>query len=129
MISYRPIKWQNWITGDTSIPKEWPAAKRYRATVLRRRIARAARDCKEVWHFNSFCRTYAEQVALYAASLNGTGNLAAKPGTSNHEKGKAADVSVGGSPVGASSKRRRACQNYKLGFPVKGEAWHVEIVA
>jgi hypothetical protein len=37
-------------------------------------------------------RTYAQQVELYAAYLNGTGNLAAKPGTSNHGWGVAVDV-------------------------------------
>lgn len=38
-------------------------------------------------------RSYAEQAALYAKYLNGTGNLAARPGTSNHEGGQAIDVS------------------------------------
>lgn len=37
-------------------------------------------------------RTYAEQVGLYAAYLNGTGGLAARPGTSNHEGGRAVDL-------------------------------------
>jgi hypothetical protein len=37
-------------------------------------------------------RTYAQQVELYQAYLNGTGNLAAKPGTSNHGWGVAVDV-------------------------------------
>ena len=36
-------------------------------------------------------RTHAEQIALYAAYLNGTGGLAARPGTSNHEGGRAVD--------------------------------------
>jgi hypothetical protein len=37
-------------------------------------------------------RTYAQQVELYQAYLNGTGNLAAKPGSSNHGWGVAVDV-------------------------------------
>jgi hypothetical protein len=37
-------------------------------------------------------RTYDQQVELYRAYLNGTGNLAAKPGTSNHGWGLAVDV-------------------------------------
>ena len=37
-------------------------------------------------------RTYAQQAALYAAYKNGTGNLAAPPGSSNHEGGQAVDV-------------------------------------
>lgn len=40
---------------------------------------------------NSGGRTYAEQAALYAAYRAGRGNLAAKPGTSLHESGIAAD--------------------------------------
>jgi hypothetical protein len=39
-------------------------------------------------------RTYAQQVELYNAYLNGTGNLAAKPGTSNHGWGLAVDVAT-----------------------------------
>ena len=37
-------------------------------------------------------RTYAEQVGLYAAYLNGSGGLAARPGSSNHEGGRAVDL-------------------------------------
>lgn len=37
-------------------------------------------------------RTYEQQVELYNAYLNGTGNLAAKPGTSNHGWGTAVDT-------------------------------------
>jgi len=46
------------------------------------------------WHggVNSGFRTYAEQAVLYQRYLNG-GNLAAPPGQSNHESGRAVDVS------------------------------------
>lgn len=40
---------------------------------------------------NEGYRSYAEQEKLYQAYLNGTGAVAAKPGTSNHEKGLAID--------------------------------------
>jgi hypothetical protein len=39
-------------------------------------------------------RTYEEQEALYQDYLNGTGNLAAVPGTSNHGEGLAVDVAT-----------------------------------
>jgi hypothetical protein len=39
-------------------------------------------------------RTYEQQVELYNAYLNGTGNLAAKPGTSNHGWGDAVDLAT-----------------------------------
>lgn len=42
-------------------------------------------------------RTMEEQQALYAAYQAGTGNLAAKPGYSNHQNGTAIDIRVNGS--------------------------------
>lgn len=39
-------------------------------------------------------RTMEEQERLYAAYLAGTGNLAAKPGYSNHQNGTAIDIGV-----------------------------------
>lgn len=39
-------------------------------------------------------RTYEQQVELYNAYLNGTGNLAAVPGTSNHGWGLAVDLAI-----------------------------------
>lgn len=39
-------------------------------------------------------RTYDQQVELYNAYLNGTGNLAAVPGTSNHGMGTAVDLAT-----------------------------------
>jgi hypothetical protein len=39
-------------------------------------------------------RTYEQQVELYNAYLNGTGNLAAVPGTSNHGWGNAVDLAT-----------------------------------
>jgi hypothetical protein len=76
-------------------------------------------------------RTYAEQTALYKLYLSGKGNLAAKPGTSNHETGHAADcgIRVGRGPemnVGASRDARTLLRKYGLCLPVAGENWHVE---
>jgi hypothetical protein len=46
------------------------------------------------WHgsVTSGFRSYAKQAGLYAAYLAGTGNLAAPPGHSSHERGQAVDV-------------------------------------
>lgn len=71
-------------------------------------------------------RSRAEQAALYQKYLNGTGNLAAKPGSSNHESGGAADAYVGGKPL-ASVLTPALQAKYGIHFPVRGEAWHVEI--
>lgn len=71
-------------------------------------------------------RTRDEQAALYQRYLNGTGNLAAPPGHSNHESGNAADAYVNGVPLASVPGAAEACRAAGLHFPVHGEAWHVE---
>ena len=67
-------------------------------------------------------RSYAEQAALYEAYLNGTGNLAAPPGSSNHESGRAADITPGSEVFGSLAGR------FGMGFTVPGESWHIELL-
>jgi TP901 family phage tail tape measure protein len=67
-------------------------------------------------------RSYEEQAALYAAYLNGTGNLAAPPGSSNHESGRAADITPGSEVFGGLAGR------FGMGFTVPGESWHIELL-
>ena len=73
-------------------------------------------------------RTYAEQERLYAAYLAG-GNLAAKPGTSNHERGLAADLDRADGALSWVDVHRAAA-TVGLCFPLYaaglGEPWHVE---
>ena len=71
-------------------------------------------------------RTYQEQAELYQKYLNGTGNLAAPPGHSNHEQGAAADAYVNGVALANVPGAREAAARLGLHFPVGGEAWHVE---
>ena len=68
----------------------------------------------------SGARSRAEQEKLYAAYKNGTGNLAAKPGTSNHESGDALDL---GPPSAFAWLKQNAGQ---FGFKNKiaSEPWH-----
>lgn len=80
-------------------------------------------------HVLSGNRTREEQEALYAKYLNGTGNLAARPGTSNHEDGKAADVYVGKGGPALQTVAGKEAEALGLGFPVGGEPWHVENVS
>lgn len=65
-------------------------------------------------------RSRAEQERLYAAYKNGTGNLAAKPGTSNHESGDALDL---GPPSAYGWLKQNAG---KFGFKntIPSEPWH-----
>jgi hypothetical protein len=62
----------------------WPTDKR---TV--ERLKAVAADLGVEVRIISGLRTYAEQVALWNAYQAGRGNLAARPGTSNHERGHA----------------------------------------
>lgn len=69
-------------------------------------------------------RTYAKQAKLYKQYRKGEGNLAAPPGFSNHESGRALDLNV------TSSKTRNWLEAHgnMYGFhrTVPGEAWHWE---
>lgn len=57
---------------------------------VKKMMEAAKKDGIELKISSSF-RSRAEQEKLYAAYQNGTGNLAAKPGSSNHESGLAID--------------------------------------
>jgi hypothetical protein len=71
-------------------------------------------------------RTYAEQVRMYAAYLAGTGNLAARPGTSTHGLGIAIDA---GAPAGSWGTPQQAWLRANAGptwvFEVAIEPWHL----
>ncbi len=81
---------------------------------------------------NSGGRSYAEQAAAYAAYKAGRGNLAAPPGTSVHESGRAVDL--GGAILNASSAQHQWLQQNagQYGFVWTGrtfkqfEPWHWE---
>ncbi len=73
-------------------------------------------------------RTRHEQEGLYQSFLSGVGNLAAVPGTSNHETGRAADVYMGGVALASVDGVAKQAAALGLHFPVPGEAWHVEMV-
>jgi len=77
-------------------------------------------------HLNSGFRSMAEQQELYRKYLNGTGNLAAKPGYSNHQGGIATDINVGG--TGTATYKWLAAHAAEYGFKrtVPSEPWHWE---
>lgn len=80
-------------------------------------------------------RTRAEQAALYAAYLAGRGNLAAKPGTSKHETGRALDITrgtrahtwatTGGRPLTVRSAEQIRAHLFGWRRDVPTEAWHL----
>lgn len=64
-------------------------------------------------------RSYAEQAALYAKYGS---PRAAPPGQSNHEDGRAADISPERSAYGGAERR------FGLHFPMSWEPWHIELL-
>ena len=99
------------VSGDTDFIPE-----------LGRALSQMSKAAGQSISVQSGWRSYAEQAALYAAYLNGTGNLAAAPGTSNHEDGRAADITPGSEVFGGMAGR------FGMGFTVPGESWHIELL-
>lgn len=112
--AYSPVR----LTGDTSGV----------AAILTSRLDALARDLGTPIEVVSGWRTNHEQSQLYQKYLAGTGNLAAVPGTSLHEVGRAADVYVDGVPLAKVPGAIELARAYGMHFPVPGEAWHVELV-
>jgi|SRR5580765_7968841 len=72
---------------------------------------------------SSAYRSRLEQIKLYALYMVG-GATAAKPGSSNHEKGLAVDVACVGDDMKLRASIAKECG---LITPVKGEPWHFEL--
>lgn len=66
-------------------------------------------------------RSSAQQAVLYQRYLAGTGNLAAPPGRSNHERGLAIDHA----PNSTAADRARGA-GFALYWPMAIEPWHVQ---
>jgi len=83
----------------------------------------AAKDGVAIRVVSGF-RTYSQQDALYKAYLAGKGNLAAKPGYSNHQSGHALDLNTSSS--GVYSWLASHGDEYGFKRTVPSEAWHWE---
>ena len=75
----------------------------------------------KIWIGNGF-RTREQQQYFYDLYLSGEGNLAAVPGTSNHEFGLAVDL------AGDLAWANQHAAQFGLHFPVSGENWHIEMI-
>lgn len=93
----------------------------------------AAQTAGITLRLESAFRTMEEQERLYRAYLDGSGNLAAPPGYSNHQNGRAIDISVRGSFTSpeyvwlAANARRFGFVNTGKNFS-QPEPWHWERV-
>ena len=91
---------------------------------LLRRLEALAAKRGEHFHITSGLRTYAEQMRLWNARGSNPYPVA-RPGTSRHESGRAADVTIGGRDIQSvisSSELRAAGLN-----PLAGDSVHVEL--
>ncbi|PZR07284.1 MAG: hypothetical protein DI536_27920 [Archangium gephyra] len=73
---------------------------------------------------NSGFRTMAEQKRLYALYKAGRGNLAAKPGYSNHQGGVSVDIQTGGYSSKTYKWLAKNARQYGFVNDVRGEPWH-----
>lgn len=71
-------------------------------------------------------RTMAQQQYLYQLYLSGKGNLAARPGYSNHQGGIATDISVGSTSSAAYKWLAAHAAAYGFRRTVPSEPWHWE---
>lgn len=94
---------------------------------LRYRLEAVAKDLGVTITATSGYRSRAQQQALYNLYVEGKGPLAAKPGSSNHEKGLAVDCFVGSKPLGAVKGARASMKRHKLVLGAAGELWHIEL--
>jgi peptidoglycan hydrolase-like protein with peptidoglycan-binding domain len=98
------------------------------AAAFREMSAAAKQDGVHLDVVSSF-RGNEEQRQLYQAYRSGRGNLAARPGYSNHQQGLAVDITTGGSRQSASY-RWLAQNGARFGFAntVPSEPWHWEYI-
>jgi hypothetical protein len=93
------------------------------ALAFERMRAAAARDHVAIRIVSGF-RTMEHQQALYAAYRRGRGNLAARPGESNHQSGHALDLNT--SSPGVLPWLNRNAARFGFRRTVPSEAWHWE---
>lgn len=105
---------KKWLSGDLDFDRK-----------LLVKLAKVARDSKIKIHVNYGKRTYAEQKMLW--DKYGPPR-AARPGTSRHETGLAADCVTYRTRqnVGNVKRIRAAMKKHGLCLPVPNEPWHVE---
>jgi hypothetical protein len=84
----------------------------------------AAKECVEL-RLESGFRTAAEQRELFRAWRKGRGNKAARPGRSNHQSGRALDISVISVP-GARDWLETNAVLFGFTRTVRNEPWHWE---
>lgn len=92
-----------------------------------REMAKAARKAGIQLGIRSGFRSHEKQKELYQRFRRGWGHLAARPGYSNHQNGRAVDIYIDDYAVYEWLKKH--ARKYGFERTVKREAWHWEYVA
>lgn len=90
------------------------------------RLMEAAKKENLLISINSGFRTFGKQNALYQLHLSGQGNLAAKPGRSNHQNGIAFDLKTGGFNGSVYNWLKKNATSFGFYRTVNREHWHWE---
>lgn len=106
-----------WVGG---VELEAATAKAFRA------MARAAKKAGIVLAIRSGFRSQEKQKKLYRDYKKGWGHLAARPGYSNHQNGRALDIDIDDYAV--YDWLRHHAKKFGFKKTVKREAWHWEYV-
>jgi LAS superfamily LD-carboxypeptidase LdcB len=125
-------KWQrkllirDWLFGNIVPIRKVP--KEHRADYERMLFAaaKAAKSIRTPLEVSSSYRFRYQQEIVYQLYLAGKGPIAAKPGTSLHEKGRALDFpdNVGQPGLRDDKRARAALETAGFRFDVKSEGWH-----
>lgn len=89
-----------------------------------RAMARAAEKAGLDLRIRSGFRSHAKQKQLYKDYVRGRGHLAARPGYSNHESGRALDIYI--TDYRVLEWLQKHASDYGFHRTVPGEAWHWE---
>lgn len=89
-------------------------------------MRRAANEAGIVLGVNSAFRGMGEQLRLRQAWMEGRGNLAARPGFSNHQGGIAVDIQTGGEGTAVYAWLAAHAAEFDFVRTVPSEPWHWE---
>ena len=112
--------WKQYVFGDTDCDRD-----------LLTRLANVSKELHQPIFVREGRRTHEEQRQRWLLFQSGRGPRAARPGTSRHETGNAADCAVGrdrNAPnIGDVPGARQALKRRGLCLAATGESWHVEV--
>lgn len=103
----------------------WADVELGTAKAFRKMEAAAAKDGVSL-HIRSGFRSHERQHMLYEAWRAGWGNKAARPGYSNHQSGRALDISM---DDGVAAWMSAHAKRFGFRQTVRGEPWHWEYTA